>query len=1328
MSVVLGSAAFTNAQSAAEDNSGWVTSAIQSKWEDVWRQATSRVSAATGNIDRISSEVSTALDTVDPSDWGGELLGLEQFTADSDFLDDVILPDFQLDDALGEFVDPGAPVLDTNFSFTPGTAPSFSGSAPQLNFGLSLPSAPDMAEIPTAWMDLGAFVPEKPEAPEGAPSFYTQGVEAALGGALEGVTFRAAPPTFAPPTRQSPLSVAIADIIANDFTATAPALLMPTKDSPLVQLEVLGAFSANYTIDAPALPTIDALAAKTFAVQASIDDLQFTHDVAAISTPAMPGLEGINRPDFGGYSVTPLALGDFRAGYSLQTYAAPVLDRYLNGAPEYTAHGIQFAPQSFRGFSYSFDPTAVGAAPDLGRYNFTVPNAPLVMLPSDVADVALSKIDSQLVAPDFSNMPQLEQLLTIEVPEAPSVNWAGLGQVTELDIPPAPVAPDNSQLTDFTSHVRGQEIELRAELDRILADTGGELRKLLPDFTAMREGAVKALVFGQIGEGSGNVAIRAFMDEHTVAASSMVERLSNAPAVNLSGRGFTMPNGLLAAAQRRQNLEAMQLMTQGYSAAIRQGMELISTHMLEGAKLSVDVHKYLEEAKFRWMSLVFEKTIEAMRMYMDVELRQAELDISIYNSEVEMHKANLEVLRMYMEQDKHKLEVARAQIEVFRARIEAEQAKGQLNTITAQVFETRVRAYLSRVDIFRAQVEARGQEVQMVEQELGVYRAQLDGYRAKVEAQVAKVDMYKTQVDAESTKVRLAEADTAMYRARIEGQTAVIQAMQAEVDAFKAETDAEAAKVQMARAHTDAFRAEVEAYQSRVSLADADLRAFVVQNEVEKSKADIIRSELEVYRTKLDAESAKVEIMKAERGSYEQEVQLEITKQNINAEKLRAFSSQIQLEAAKASMFEVYGRKYEVDGRVQETKARIYESQVQAFQSEVQAELAKVDVMKGRVDVFRTQAEIEQAKAQMVRTQADVYGAKAQVETQKMQLLEAQERLFATKVDFEKNKVDIYKTESDAYAAYVSALNAKASVEQMRADVYKTQVAADESAVAGFRAQVDAFGQVVQMDANAVQQQGNQLAAMRARGDALGAQAQVYGHMADVFKSEVSAEAAKADLGSARANMVRAYADMQNAGVSAYRAQVDAAVAGIQGETAKVQAFGAEVDAHKSAVDAYRASIEGQRAVLEARSQSNRAGIDAYVANVEGQTAALKARASAVEKQAAMYNSVTQRWGLALEAKGKIAELDVTKINYANQMALEAYKANLAKLEAQRALALEEVKLRVQGVTAQAQIHSTLAAGAMASINIGANMSTSASASLSSSTGLSATESYSFTD
>ena len=1322
------SAAFLNTHDAATDNNTAVTTAVVTKWNEIWLQADRRVDSASSKVNQISDEIKSAIAGLGLENGGLIPLQLDNY-GEFDFFENVQLPEFATDGSLGGFIDPGVPQLQTDFTLDAGSAPAFSGSVPSVDFQLNLPNAPELQGIPSELLDLSEFTPARVDAPTGTvPSFASTSAEAALGGSLEGVTFQAG--TFTPTTfaRQAPLAVAIQEIMAEQFTAARPDVIAPVRDAPLVALETLGTFTPGYQLAAVQAPTLPSLGVKAFNDSVEIASLSFAHDVPALSMPTLPTLDSIEQPMFGGYSVVQKQLGDFTTGYQIERFTAPSLDKYLSAAPEYSAHGVTFSPKEFDGFSYGYNPSALGEAPNLSNYNFTIPSAPELQMPADVAEAHLSAITTQLVAPDFSNMPELGALFEINLPQAPDIAWGELGQVRDLVIPPAPEVPQVGLLTDFSDKVRGHEQELRSALDQILAETGGELRKLLPDFTQMREGAVKALVFGQIGEGTGTVAVKAFIDEHTVGSANLVDHLSNAAAVNLSGRGFTMPNGLLAAAQRRQNMEAMQLMTQGYSTAIRQGMEIISTHMLEGAKLAVDVHKYLEEAKFKWMSLVFEKMTEALRMYMDVELRQAELNISVYNAEVEMHKANLEVLRMYMEQDKHKLDVARAQIEIFRSVIEAEQAKGQLNVVLAQVFETRVRAYLSRVEIFRAQVEARGQEVQMVEQELGVYRAQLDGYRAKIEVQVAKVDMYKTQVEAESTKVRLAEADTGIYRAKIDAQTAVIQAMQAEVEAFKAETEAEAAKVQMARAHTDAFRAEVEAYQARTSLAEVDMKAFVIQNEVEKAKADIIKSELDVYRTQIDAENAKVEVMKAERSSYDQEVQLEVTKQSVNAEKLRAFASQVQLETAKAQMLEVYGRAYEVEGRIEETRGRVYASQVEAFKAEVEAELAKVDLAKGDVDIFRSKAELEVAKAQLVKNEADVFGSRAQVESQKLQLLEAQERLYASKVELETAKVDIYKADVDAYNSYVSSLNAKASIEQSKVDVFKAQVEADAQNVAAIRNEVDAYAQAVQADAHLVSQQGNQLDAMKARGQVLSAQADVFGKQSDIYQSQVQNEAVKADLGKARASMVGAFADMQNANVSAFRAQVEGQTAAIQGESAKIDAYRAEVDAHRAAVDAYRATIEGQRAVVEAQSQSNRANIDAYIAQVDGQAAALKARAAAVEKEAAAYNSVTQRWGLALEARGKVAELDITKIQYANAQAIELYKANLAKLEAERTIALEEVKLRVQGVTAQAQIHSTLAAGAMASINIGANMSTTASASLGSNAGVNVSETRSYSD
>lgn len=244
----------------------------------------------------------------------------------------------------------------------------------------------------------------------------------------------------------------------------------------------------------------------------------------------------------------------------------------------------------------------------------------------------------------------------------------------------------------------------------------------------------------------------------------------------------------------------------------------------------------------------------------------------------------------------------------------------------------------------------------------------------------------------------------------------------------------------------------------------------------------------------------------------------------------------------------------------------------------------------------------------------------------------------------------------------------------------------------------------------------------------------------EVFKAEVEAEIARGQINEQR---VRAYVGM----VQAVQTQVDIYKVYMQGAEirsnvvrnridayrAEVEAFAARIDAGRIQFDAYEALIKGEVAKAgivdsEARAyaalvqgkasiadvdvkradlmiQKNRSLIDAYLADLDFEKTRVAAQVSVIGAGAQAYVADTQRFSAQAGAETAKATLAVTakeaeirtNISF-YQAQVQAYLGNMEQLIRQASLVVESLK-------SAGQISSTLAAGAMAGVSVGANLS-----------------------
>lgn len=167
------------------------------------------------------------------------------------------------------------------------------------------------------------------------------------------------------------------------------------------------------------------------------------------------------------------------------------------------------------------------------------------------------------------------------------------------------------------------------------------------------------------------------------------------------------------------------------------------------------------------------------------------------------------------------------------------------------------------------------------------------------------------------------------------------------------------------------------------------------------------------------------------------------------------------------------------------------------------------------------------------------------------------------------------------------------------------------------------------------------------------------------------------------------------AGVEESKARVNAAYAQAYGET--LQAAGAAANVKARAIEVRLEAIRTATAKMTAE------------ADVEGRYIA--ALAQRVQAQTQAFSASTDMYRADVALFGQEAELEIRRTSDNLRNALAYYEIQVKEYDAQQARLIELTRLQEAAIEGAGRMASQLAAGAMAAINVGANLSGNASSS-----------------
>lgn len=277
------------------------------------------------------------------------------------------------------------------------------------------------------------------------------------------------------------------------------------------------------------------------------------------------------------------------------------------------------------------------------------------------------------------------------------------------------------------------------------------------------------------------------------------------------------------------------------------------------------------------------------------------------------------------------------------------------------------------------------------------------------------------------------------------------------------------------------------------------------------------------------------------------------------------------------------------------------------------------------------------------------------------------------------------------YNSQVALFNAKMSAYSTEAQVYKTKLEAELSRIEVFKAQLDGELARGTLNEQKVKIYSEQVRALLTDVEIYKAEMQGASLQADVNKNLI--DAYKAD--------VQAYAERINAD----KVRFDAYESRVKGELGKAQILDAEARAYASYVSGQASVADVEVKIMQGDISKNELLIRKYLADLEADKARMQYQVSAVQANAEAHKANTQRYVAVVGAEESRLKLEITAKEAEMRVALALYDAEVKKYIADMEQLIRKAGVQLEAVKSAAQVGATLAAGAMAGINVGAQLS-----------------------
>lgn len=159
--------------------------------------------------------------------------------------------------------------------------------------------------------------------------------------------------------------------------------------------------------------------------------------------------------------------------------------------------------------------------------------------------------------------------------------------------------------------------------------------------------------------------------------------------------------------------------------------------------------------------------IEEQRLTLAAAQNVRDTAIAIYTAKREAFIARLDGYRTDATVYAERIRALMSRVELYRAQIEGEKAKGEINEQRTRIYAEQVRALSVTADLYRAQVDGVRAQAEANKTLFDAFRAEVEAYEARWAAYGKEVDAYKSQIDAENSKVTVHRNLVDAYSSRV---------------------------------------------------------------------------------------------------------------------------------------------------------------------------------------------------------------------------------------------------------------------------------------------------------------------------------------------------------------------------------------------------------------------------------------------------------------------------------------------------------------------------------------------------------------------------------
>lgn len=294
---------------------------------------------------------------------------------------------------------------------------------------------------------------------------------------------------------------------------------------------------------------------------------------------------------------------------------------------------------------------------------------------------------------------------------------------------------------------------------------------------------------------------------------------------------------------------------------------------------------------------------------------------------------------------------------------------------------------------------------------------------------------------------------------------------------------------------------------------------------------------------------------------------------------------------------------------------------------------------------------------------------------------------------------DMARAELDAklslYNAQVQLFNARQSAYSVEAQIYKVNIDAQLATIEVFKAQLEGELAKGQLNEQKVRIYGEQIRALLADVEVYKAVMQGAGLQSDVNRNKI--ETFKVQ--------VQAFAEQ----IRADKTRFDAYESQVKGELGKAQILDAEARAYNSYVSGQSTIADIGIKQAETDIRNNELILRQYTAQLEGEKAQIMGQVEQIKASSGAYIADTQRYSAMAGAQEAKFKVQVAAKEAELRTGISLYEAEIRKYVADMELAIRTAQIQLEALKSTGQVASTIAAGAMAGINVGANLSGSGS-------------------